>query len=243
MPSTVNVLTPRRSTSGPSHSRSRCSVREVVDLSVEVREQTLLVRADVGHPRASEHGARGAERDGADHVGAARLVAVRQRRPLHVVGGDVGHGAAAGQHRLGVGEHRRWSDQHTAAERRVHLVAGQSEEVDAHGHHVDRSVRRQLRGVDCEQRAVLVREPADLCDGEDLAGDVARPGDRDDADGPVAVFERAAQVGEQLLGRLRGIEELDPREAAPGQHVRVVLDDRAEHRRAPGAAPGSASGG
>ena len=84
--------------------------------------------------------------------------------------------------------------------------------------------------VDGEQRPVLVREAADLGDREDLPGDVARARDRDDADGTMAILQRASQVGEQLLRQLGRLEKLDARQTPPGQHVRVVLDDRAEHR-------------
>ena len=76
---------------------------------------------------------------------------------------------------------------------------------------------------------MLVRQRPDLCDGEDLAGDVACAGDRDDADGTVTVLERAAQVREQLLGRLRRVEQVDASDASPGEHVGVVLDDGAQH--------------
>ena len=111
-------------------------------------------------------------------------------------------------------------------------MAGEREEIDPHRDHVDAPMRRQLGGVDREQRTVLVREPADLGDGEDLAGDVARARDRDDPDGTVAILQRASQIGEQLLGGLRRVEQFHPRETSPGEHVRVVLDDRAEHRMA-----------
>ena len=205
-------------------------LREIVDLTVEVREQSLLVRSDVRHASALEDRARSAKGDRAHDVRAARLMAIRERRPLDVVGGHVADGAAAGKHRLGVGEHRRRPDQNAAAERRVHLVPREREEVDAHRHHVDGSVRRQLGGVDREQRSVLMREQSDLGDGKDLPGDVARARDRDDPDGAVAILEGAAKIGEQLLRRLRRVEQVDPGQAPPRQHVRVVLDDRAQHR-------------
>ena len=107
---------------------------------------------------------------------------VGDRRPLHVIGGHVGDRASAGEHRLGITEHRRGPDQHAATEWRVHLVAGERQEVDPHRDHIDRPVRRQLSGVDREQRAVLVGQTPDLGDREDLPGHVARAGDGDDPD-------------------------------------------------------------
>ena len=54
--------------------------RKVVDLSVEICEQSLLMRADVRHAGALERGARCAERDRADDVRTARLVTIREYR-------------------------------------------------------------------------------------------------------------------------------------------------------------------
>ena len=75
-----------------------------------------------------------------------------------------------------------------------------------------------------------MHETADLGDREDLPGHVACTRDRDDADGTMTILQRASQAGEQLLRRLRRVEQLDAREAPPWKHVRVVLNDRAEHR-------------
>ena len=75
-----------------------------------------------------------------------------------------------------------------------------------------------------------MRQPPDLRDRKHLAGDVACAGDGDDPDGTVAILEVAAQIGKQLLGGLGRIEQHDRREPPPGQHVRVVLDDGAQHR-------------
>ena len=52
--------------------------------------------------------------------------------------------------------------QHADAGRAAHLVAGERDEVGAEGLHVERHVRRRLRGVDDDQRADLVGAADDL---------------------------------------------------------------------------------
>ena len=100
------------------------------------------------------------ERDGADHVRRAGLEALGRVGPDHVVDGDELDRAAALDQRL-AGE-RRAADERAGAERRVELVAGEREVVDAERVHVDRAVRGELRGVDEQLRAVLVGEVGEL---------------------------------------------------------------------------------
>ena len=53
-----------------------------------------------------------------------------------------------------------------------HLVPGEGQEVSAERGDVDRVVRHRLRAVDEHQGARLVRQPGDLGDRRDDAGDI-----------------------------------------------------------------------
>ena len=102
----------------------------------------------------------GGEGDGADHVGRAGLEAVGRVGPDDVVERDELDRAAAVQQRVAVQRHA--ADERAGAERRVELVAGEREVVDAGVGHRDRAVRGELGGVDEELRAVLVGELGEL---------------------------------------------------------------------------------
>ena len=62
----------------------------------------------------------------------------------------------------GLAGQRRPADERAGAERRVELVAGEREVVDAGRGHVDRAVRRELGRVDEQLRAVRVGELREL---------------------------------------------------------------------------------
>ena len=76
------------------------------------------------------------------------------------------------EQRRPVGEPVRRRDEHAGAERCVDLVAGEGEEVGLELVEVDPAVRRELRGIDEDERAPRVCEPGDLGDRRHLAGDV-----------------------------------------------------------------------
>ena len=187
------------------------------------------MRSDVFEADLLQRGRRGCQGHSADDVWTSGLEPVWRRRPLHVVERHVRDRAAAGEHRLGVVQHRRRRDERPGAEWRVHLVTGDGDAVDAHGDHVDGPVRRQLRCIHGDQRAVLVCQPRDLADGQHLAGDVAGAGDGDDPHRPAAIVQRPLHRHEQGVGVRRRVEVHHLGQTAPRQHVRVVLQPGAQH--------------
>src|SRR3981081_1316700 len=71
---------------------------DVTEVAVAVRQQAAVMRGDLLHADACERGGRGSERNRADNVGTAGLMAVGQRGPLHIVERDVAHRTSAGEH-------------------------------------------------------------------------------------------------------------------------------------------------
>jgi hypothetical protein len=124
------------------------------------------------------------------------------------------------------------ADKHPGAERRVDLVPGEREVVEARRGEADAPVRDELRAVDGDPRAVGVREARELGEGQALPRHVGRAGDGQQRG------RRARQLGPDRLqgfrhGRARPHR---PRAACPcavrlpGQQVRVVLDVQVHHR-------------
>ncbi len=93
---------------------------------------------------------------------------------------------AAGHERLHLLEELRLAPEHADAARPAHLVAGDGDEVGAERLHVELHVRRGLRGVADEDRALLVRPRYELVDGVDRPERVRDETGRDDADVPVS---------------------------------------------------------
>ncbi len=121
------------------------------------------------------------------------------------------------------------ADERTGAERRVELVAGDREVVDPRLGHRQRAVRRELGGVDEQLRAVRVGELREFLERPDLTGHVRGAGDGEQVDRRRA--QRLRRDLEQLVGRGRERQHVQV-VAAPGEHVRVVLDRGREHPRA-----------
>ena len=88
------------------------------------------------------------------------------------------------------------ADEGAGPVRRVQLVPGQREVVDPVALHVDRRMGRQLRRVDQQPRAVLVRHARDLGERPDLAGHVAGAGGRDEV--RVLAVGKVAERGLEL---------------------------------------------
>ena len=110
---------------------------------------------------------------------------------------------------------------------RVQLVAGERDVVHARRGEVDAPVRRELRGVDDDPGAVRVREVRELRDRQQLAGDVARPGDGEQRGG-----RSARAPATRGHGAARGCarpRRSDAARRSPRQQVRVVLDVEEEH--------------
>ena len=173
----------------------------------------------------------GGDGDGADDVGAAALVAGGARGPRDAVGRDARRRAAAAQvGRAGV-EPVAASGQHAGAERRVQLVAGEGDVVDAAGGDVDGPVRRELRRVDEHAGAVPLGDGHHIGQRPQLTGDVRGAGDDDQ---PVRRDRRGQRGGEVLqrvldARRHRERRDLDAARLLPGQQRRVVLGLEDEH--------------
>ena len=132
--------------------------------------------------------------------GRPGLVALRRVGPDDAVERHELDRAAAVQQRRGVAEPADGPDERAGAERRVELVAREREEVDARGGHVDRPVRRELRGVDEQPRAVAMRDGGEPRERPHLAGDVRRAGHRDEVERGRA---RAARARRRRTARRR----------------------------------------
>ena len=182
-------------------------------------------------PASLERADRGGDRERAERRRGAALVACRAGRPFDAVGGDVAHRAATREVRPAGVEPVRAPGENARAVRGVDLVAGEGDVVDVPGGDVERAVRRQLRGVERDPRAVAVREPGDLLDRPHLARHVGGARHRDERG---ASAERA-QLRLQRVERLRGARrdrQVAHVAAPPRQQVRVVLARERQHRRA-----------
>ena len=182
-------------------------------------------------PVRGDRGTGGGDGDGADDIGAAALVAGRTRGPRDAVGRYARRRAAAAQvGRSGV-EPVAAPGQHPGAVRRIQLVAGEDDVVDAARGDVDDPVRRELRSVDQNPGLVALSDGHDVGQRPELAGDVRGAGDDDQAVLGARRDQRGVQVLERVLDA-RGHRErsdLDPARLLPGQERRVVLGLEHEH--------------
>ena len=187
-PSTLNGTTP--TLFAPS---SVCGpwIVQTGDLG-EARERVPSELAFVGRDALpaevleDERGRR--ERDRAEHVRRTRFAAIREVGPRDVVGRDGQHGPAADV----VGRRRERvpaTDQRARAERCVHLVRGERDEVEVLRivvwAHVDGTVAGELGGVDGDVSADRVHLLGEGVDRRHDTGDVrrARHGEQRDATG------------------------------------------------------------
>ena len=174
---------------------------------------------------------RGRERDGAEHVRRARLVALGRAVPLDVLERDRRRRAAAPDVRRARLEEAHGRDEHARAERREQLVAREGAVVDAERGELERAMRRELGGVDAELGTGLVREPRPERDVRHVARHVrgARDGHELDASAQrVEQRREVVDVGRAVLEQAH-VAVVHP---APGQQVRVVLRGGREHDRA-----------
>ena len=171
------------------------------------------------------------ERDRADHVRRAGLLAVRQVGPDRVVPRDDAYRPAAHDLRR-AREEVTWRDEHPGAVRRVHLVTGQGDEIQVAGvvrrPDLDAVMRRELRRVDRDPRAVAMRKLGHLVNRGHEAGDVRGAAQCHQTD-PAAGFLQSLLDGVQVDVPFVG--EPDHHVSAPvppGQEVGVVLHLRDE---------------
>ena len=187
--------------------------------------------------------------DGLDDGGGAALLALLGIVKVDVVlGVDVGHGAAAGHGRDGVGQQGPADDEHARRPRAAdELVRGDEERVlvveigaagvaivgGSPGCHVEIDVGRGRAIVPEREGAMLVEQGRDAAGVRLDAGDVGGGGERAD-------LQRPAGVGPQLVGEVGQVDAtvgvlVDGHDIgdrlAPGQLVGVVLvgadeDDR-----------------
>ena len=106
----------------------------------------------------------------------------------------------AGHERLHLLEQLRLAPEDADAARAAHLVAGDGDEVDAERLHVELHVRRRLRGVADEDRALLVRPRDELVERVDRPERVRDEAGRDDLD--VALARERVEAGEVELAVL-----------------------------------------
>ena len=130
----------------------------------------------------------------------------------------------------------RRPDQGTGAERGVHLVGGEGDEVEVPrivvGAHVDRAVGGELGGVDQDAPAGRVHPLGQGVDRRHDAGDVGGAGDGQQRDPPRVAGEQPVQVV-LVEGPVRSRAHVDDRgPSPPRQVVGVVLERRREHDRA-----------
>jgi hypothetical protein len=114
----------------------------------------------------------------------------------------------------------------------VELVRREGHPVGAESREIEGAVRRELRGVHHDPRALPSRRGAKLLEGPELAGHVARSGD-----GEEAVAVARAERGERLfcarhdLAAVARYRQLDMRQRSPRQQVRVVLGGEGDDAR------------
>ena len=171
---------------------------------------------DVVHAEVAEVVDRGAETDGLDDRRGAGLELVRDagvRRPLHRDGLD--HLAAAEERRqLRRARSRRpQSTPMPVGPTTLWPVKARKSAPD--GDHVDRQLRRGLRGVDHDDGADLVGPAGDLGDRVDRAEHVGDPGQRDDL----------GALGDQLVD-VRQVEPAVVGEPEPAQRRAGALGEQ-----------------
>jgi hypothetical protein len=103
-------------------------------------------------------------------------------------------------------------------------VAAERHEVGAGR---QRPVRRELRGVDGDRHASLVRGRDDRVERRDPAGDVRGAGDGEQSRRGAGVERPHDRLDGERPIRL-ALDEPPPRVACPRQQVRVMLDDRGD---------------
>ena len=183
------------------------------------------------------------EGDGAEHVGAAGLVAGGAGGPAHRGLGDLRGGAAAGEVGLRGIQPVAATGEHAGAVGGVHLVPRERDPVDVERAEVDRPVRRELGGVEQHARAVPAGDGGQPLDRPELAGDVGCRGEHDErlarAAGGAggqglqrALEQHLGVAGAAGHGQAHGVA------AAPGQQRRVVLGGEDDHRGVAGQRPG-----
>ena len=143
----------------PWRGPSRRTPGMVATPSRSCRARRASCAAIAGQPRRWSSRAAAARATRADHVGRSGFLAVGRGGPDDLVEVDQVDGAAADQERVAVLERRPWADQRAGAERRVHLVPAEGDEVGVGG---ERPVRRELRAVDQDRDATRVRGRDDL---------------------------------------------------------------------------------
>ncbi len=134
----------------------------------------------------------------------------------------------AAAHDLGrAGEEIPRRDENSGSVRRVHLVAGQRNEVEmpriAGWPDVDAMVRGELRRVDGDARPESMRELGDVVDGGDETGHVRGAADRDEADPAFRAFQRVLDGFEVDVPLVRKADHDMTAAMSPWQQVGVVL--------------------
>jgi len=117
-------------------------------------------------------------------------------------------------------------------------VCGQRQEINMSriiiSHHVDVTVRRQLRCVD-EQLCTRAMCPfRDVMNRRANSRDVRRPVDRNESDAPSKVIQCLSQRGKIKVTVMRNPDVNYRSVLAPGQIVGMVFHDRRDHDIAPG---------
>jgi hypothetical protein len=177
---------------------------------------------------------RGRQCHRADDVRAPGLLPVRQIGPRDVIDGDRVHRAATAvvRDRCEAGPR---TDERAAAERGVHLVRREDHVVEVSGivmgAHVDRSVGRELGGVDQDATADRVHPFGEIVDRLHDTRDVRRPRHREEGH-PPGVLPQAAVEVLVVEGSIRAgahVNRAGPR--SPWQVVGVVLEQGREHDR------------
>ena len=191
----------------------------------------------------ADRGAGRREGDGAEHVGAAGLVACGAGDPAGAVLGDLRGGAATGEVGLRGIQPVAAAGEHAGAVGGVHLVAREGDPVDVERVEVDHPVGRVLRGVEQHPGAVPAGDRGEPLDRPQLAGDVRGGGQHDErlARAAGGAGGQGAQRGlEQGLGvaGAAGHGQAHGVAAAPGQQGRVVLGGEDDHRGVAGQRPG-----
>ena len=77
-------------------------------------------------------------------------------------------------------------------------MAGEGKEVGSELVEVDWTMRRQLRGIDEDEGAAVVRQPGDVRDRGHLTRDVRGTGDRDERERVAGAFGRLERMGHRL---------------------------------------------
>ena len=137
----------------------QADARDGGDAVAQLVREARVVRGDRRPADALELARGGGEGERAEHVGRSGFLSIGRGVPDDLVEVDQVDGAAADQERVAVLERRPWADQRAGAERRVHLVPAEGDEVGRRG---ERPVRRELGAVDEDLDSTCVRCRDDL---------------------------------------------------------------------------------